>query len=126
MLDITRLAGTHQCSREPLMRLFPQTPPEIAKPFVDPARFEHRAQQSTIGPRNYVGDLRRDVAGWIGRERIERANAVLVLFVHEKPHEVGLVGELVVEGADPDACRLADLMDGGSVAGLSKCGPGCG
>jgi len=46
-----------------------------------------------------------------------------MLFVHEQPHEVGFVGELVVEGAYPDSGRCADLVNGGSVAGLSKRGP---
>jgi len=48
-----------------------------------------------------------------------------MLFVHQEPHEIGFVGELVVEGSDPDARRLADLMNGGPVAALPKCGP-CG
>src|SRR5438034_10347868 len=46
-----------------------------------------------------------------------------MLFVHEKPHEVGLVGELVIEGADPHARRLTDLVNARTVAGLSKGGP---
>jgi hypothetical protein len=49
-----------------------------------------------------------------------------VLFVHQKPHEVGLVGKLVVEGADANASRLTDLVDARSVAGRAKGRPGRG
>ncbi len=120
MSDVASLPGARQRGREPFPCFYPETESEFAQPRVDPAGFEHGAKQRSVGSRKNPGDLRREV---IRRKRIERAYSVLMLFVHEEPHEVRFVGELVVERADADSCRLADLVNGGAVTVLPKCRP---
>ncbi len=124
--NVAGLPGAPDRRREPLLRLLPEFATEIAQPLIGPTRFDHRAKQRTVGPRKNARDLRREVIRPFARERIERTNAVLVLFVHQKPHEVGFVRKLEVEGSDPHACRLANLVNARSVAGLTKDGAcGC-
>ena len=123
--DIAGLARARERRRESTPRIDPQSPREIAQPLVDPIGFGHRAQQRRVGSRENTSDLRREIVRAVCRERIERANPELMLFVHQEPHQVRLVGKLVVEGSDPDTCGLADLVDAGPVADLTKRDPRC-
>jgi len=118
--DVAGLPGAGQRRREPFPGVFSEIASEILQPRIDLAGFDHRAKQRRVGSRKNPRDLGRGVPR---RERIERADPVLMLFVHKKPHEVGFVRELVVEGADTHTGRMADVVNARSVTGLGKCDP---
>ena len=118
-----RLADARQGCPKAFLRLCPQTASEVAQLRVDPTGFDHRPQQRRIRSRENSGDLPGDVVFAVGRDGVESAHAEVVLLAHQVPHQIGLVRELVVEGADPDARRAADLVNARAIANLAKEGP---
>src|SRR5207248_4670251 len=116
---ITCLSDAVECCREMLLTVAPQVAPVVTQLHVHSAGLDHGAQQRRIGSRKDPNDVR----GYLvvrRAEGIERPNTEVVLLVHQPTHEFGLVGKLVIEGADPHTRRAADLMNARRVSRLSK------
>ena len=107
-----------------LLTVAPQVAPVVTQLRVHSAGLDHGAQERRVGSRKDPNDIR----GYLvvrRAEGIERPNTEVVLLVHQVPHEFGLVGKLVIEGADPHTRSAADLMNARRVPRLSK-GLSCG
>src|SRR5438552_2026987 len=105
--------------REMLPAVAPQVAPVVTQLRVHSAGLDHGAQQRRVGSRKDPNDIR----GYLvvrRAEGIERPNTEVVLLVHQPTHEFGLVGKLVIEGADSHTRRAADLMNARRVSRLSK------